>query len=737
MKKSIFVRVCIALFATVFVCGFLFVAAWAGAKSGPDLRYKTWDFDAQVETNGDLRVRQIIDMQLDKRENDDDNGVKPWRQLYQQYTLESWQVTSLSNISVKNLSTGETYTQMQPQWNSPQSYTSQTWDTKYANHWYIADITHGDASPIPFDESVDRLQVSDSKSNGTSKKVEVGWNIPSTKSAKSMKFEVNMTFDNLVTSYNDVAKFQWSLFSATNGTPIGTVNANLHLPQGITQDKSWAWLHCEALSTTEKLNDGTLHFTAQDVRPGQYMDVVVMFPRNVMGATARTIDRDEQRSTIRTEDDKETAWRKQQQSSARMRLAIWVALILASAACSIGALIVALRSSKARQYMGPIEYWREPPQMSPAAAAQLNAVMHPEKARYVTNNSMSATVMSLVSKGALGVYPGASSRYRNIDMSRPDAVSLAHMIDLNQETRAKDRNTSTIVILPVAFSDRASLSLSPSEDAALDLLLKVSERIGCPVFDLRQMNKALKKYTNGYLYLRKFDTASNLETEALQATRSAGGWAITLSIIAIALALISETAFIVMGNAIALALCVSPVFFFMGALAFTFTYTKALTSPDNEYAGQVEGLKRYLEDFSDFSDRGVLDIALWDRYLVYATALGISGKALAQLVKAYPQVTDPQWLDANASSSAALFYWSMRPSHSNASFAQGPAAFGANNMSANFGDLGAQLSTSFSSISATIHAASPSSSGGSGGSFSSGGFGGGGGGGGGASVGGR
>ena len=44
-----------------------------------------------------------------------------------------------------------------------------------------------------------------------------------------------------------------------------------------------------------------------------------------------------------------------------------------------------------------------------------------------------------------------------------------------------------------------------------------------------------------------------------------------------------------------------------------------------------------MEDFSDFRDRGVADLTLWGRYMVYATAFGISEKAMKQLLKAYPQ----------------------------------------------------------------------------------------------------
>lgn len=150
-------------------------------------------------------------------------------------------------------------------------------------------------------------------------------------------------------------------------------------------------------------------------------------------------------------------------------------------------------------------------------------------------------------------------------------------------------------------------------------------------------------------------------------------------------------------------------------------------------------MKRYMEDFSDFRDRGVADLTLWGRYMVYATAFGISEKAMKQLLKAYPQLADPNWLDANASDS--LLYWSYRSWYFNHHYA-GPASFDTNSMdfspSANFGDIGAQLESGFADIQSTIAAASPSSSySGSGGSFSGGGFGGSSGGSGGGSFGGR
>ena len=46
-----------------------------------DLSYRSVDFDAQLQSNGDIRFTEHLDYQLKRRENDD-GDTKPWKQLY-------------------------------------------------------------------------------------------------------------------------------------------------------------------------------------------------------------------------------------------------------------------------------------------------------------------------------------------------------------------------------------------------------------------------------------------------------------------------------------------------------------------------------------------------------------------------------------------------------------------------------------------------------------------------------
>ncbi|RYQ32134.1 DUF2207 domain-containing protein [Bifidobacterium pseudolongum] len=165
---------------------------------------------AQMLDNGDLRITQTFDYRLESR------GT-PWRQMFQQYTLSSDRLTTISDISVTDLTTGRTYTQDTV--HSPSGYGDAGWDSTCAGHWYIADITQSESHPDPFDSELDALSATAVGEPAQTKDVEIGWNIPSTRSAKSMRIELAMTWHGVATAYDDVVALEWEPFSALNSTP--------------------------------------------------------------------------------------------------------------------------------------------------------------------------------------------------------------------------------------------------------------------------------------------------------------------------------------------------------------------------------------------------------------------------------------------------------------------------------------------------------------------------------------
>ena len=240
-----------------------------------DLSYRTLDYDVTATANGDLKVTQHIDVKMRERTDSDDN-TKPWKQLFQQYTLNSGTLTDISDISVRNVTDGIDYAQQsEPKLPSDVS-SDKEWNSDYANHWYVADVSDGSDHPKAYTPGTDGLKPSASATEDDTT-VEIGWNIPVTTEADSMKFDVSFTMHDVATKWKDVASFQWEPFGKKNQVPIGTVTGTVHFPNGITGKTSWTWLHTERTSETKRNSDGSYTFMAYNIHNGDYLDVVAAF----------------------------------------------------------------------------------------------------------------------------------------------------------------------------------------------------------------------------------------------------------------------------------------------------------------------------------------------------------------------------------------------------------------------------------------------------------------------------
>ena len=265
MKKR-FIRagVISALITFAVACFAALMMVIMPAGDSADLSYRTLDYDVTATADGNLKVTQRIDVKL--RDRSDDDGDRPWKQLFQQYSLAPGNLTDITDISVRNVTDGIDYAQQtEPKLPSAVS-SNEAWNSDYANHWYIADVSASSDNPQPYTPGTDGIQVGESSKSA--KTVEIGWNIPVTTEANSMKFEVSFTMHNVATKWQDVASFQWEPFGKKNQVPIGTVTGTVHFPEGITGKTSWAWLHTERTSETKRESDGSYTFTAYNIRTG-------------------------------------------------------------------------------------------------------------------------------------------------------------------------------------------------------------------------------------------------------------------------------------------------------------------------------------------------------------------------------------------------------------------------------------------------------------------------------------
>ncbi|KFI91823.1 hypothetical protein BISA_1111 [Bifidobacterium saguini DSM 23967] len=755
---------------TAVVFAVIFIGFWfTGSRS--DLQYRSVDYDVTVQTNGDITVTQHIDMKLGRR-----SKGKPWKQLYQQYTLNQSDLADITDISVKNVTTGETYTRTTTVLPSDVASDAE-WNNKYAGHWYaqISDLLGANPKeykpgingmPIYSDETQydDFIQGNALKRQRT---VEIGWNIPATKHARSMKFDVTMTLVGAARLHPDIAWFQWEPIAESNTTPIGRVTGTVHFPKGITAKNSWAWLHYAGSSSTSRDADGTLHFQATNVAAGRYLNLLAAFDSSVVHDTSngmvgakyqpagewiRTRDYPGLQSLKKLESEKLAKAQAKQRKTVRT-WAIVLGLELLLCAISLGTAIFGRWRAHGPLHSKRVAYRREVPSLKPATVAKIADILGIAKSDNVEHRRLAAMMLSLVSKGVIALYPGPARLYGTDEASIPGSMTLTPHVALQaletggssggvrSVTEKEMNSTSTIVLHPVRRSQRKPKPLTKPEHALLRILEFVGKDRGADTFDLNQMQKSCQGWRGGYKALERFTDACNEELGKHRIVRPIGGMTAFFGLGTVLYGVTAAVIYMGLGN-LALSLIMGAPGMLLGSFAFLIAPKEMFTKNGAKYGEEVAGFYRYLTDFSDFTDRGALDLALWDEYLIYATAMGISRQALNELAKAYPQVKDPEWLDSNASDS--LMYWDYRSislfGASNVSSGLDSSGF-ASGIASNYGgitDLGSQLSSGFSEISSTIHAAAPVDASGSGsGGFSGGGFDGGGGGAGGGSFGGR
>jgi hypothetical protein len=63
----------------------------------------------------------------------------------------------------------------------------------------------------------------------------------------------------------------------------------------------------------------------------------------------------------------------------------------------------------------------------------------------------------------------------------------------------------------------------------------------------------------------------------------------------------------------------------------------ALSDVGKQKLSELSGLKKYLEDFSLISERGVFEAEIWQDYMVYAMLIGIAERVQKQFGNVYPE----------------------------------------------------------------------------------------------------
>lgn len=620
------------------------VATQELSQTQSDLSYNSLHYDVRIEQNGDLRISQILDVHLKPK------GNGPWRRLCQRYTIKSGNLTGISDVSVKNLTDHTAYKELTTDSDDktidPSGHYSQDgWEHEMQDTWYLAKVDgagllrqYHSSTKDGQGESVGG-EPADPCGAKKECKVEIGWNMPETPSADHEVFQVDMTFHGVTTAYDDVGTFQWEPIGEENTTPVDSVTGVIHMPGGTAAANPRAWLHFEGNGGADIDKDGTIRFFARKVRPAQYLDLVTTFDVSSTKGVARVRQGSAEKRITDSEQSQARSWRIKKLLYA-IRLLLAVILVPLLAICAIGyELWSAFRSYRDTDYYGgPIDC-KDLSDLSPAAAGTIcNTVLDKQSE---ASDLFAATILSLAKKKAISI-----SSHDSVEDGQQGSSPSLH-----EGTTSKRVRSLRITTRPLGQRRMEAMGLAKSEQAVVNIL-----RAAIPVdgdapntCDMDQLNEALTNHPDSLKLIGQYTQAVNSELTDSHITD------IRLSHYLLGFVMLVMAAAIIFidfpNGSFYVRLYLALALIAVASFSMSYGASEVLTDFGRETAGKVVGYRQHLLHPIDIGDETKVNLKLFDSYLVYATAFGISEEVVHQIAAECPQLTDATWLASKSEKS--------------------------------------------------------------------------------------
>lgn len=454
---------------------------------------------------------------------------------------------------------------------------------------------------------------------------EIAWGV--NKSSGTHTYNVSYTVNNVINVYSDCAELYWQFIGDNFETPIENVTGTIYLPESVENiDDLRVWGHGQLNGEIQRENTSTVKFNMSPYITGTYLEIRLAILKPEMFYESNKTS-----NILMLQDiiDEETTWANEanaqrERIKQRENTIFWGSILICSivAVTFIWLIIKNIKKIKETPKMQPtqeLEYYREIPNEdeTPSSVAFLY---------YYGKTNLSMVMPKILSSTILNL---ALKKYISFEINKN--------LPKNEEV--------TIKLEPNKDKDE----LKSGERIIYQILKEVAKEDN--KFNMKEFEKYAKKNNREFLsYLRSVESIAKAEQENEQnfdeklkkqhdSWINKGNSILTVLVILVFFALgIFETNFIILSIAIIPAIVYILTCYNMSGKA------NGLTQKGLDEKEQWEGLKKYMEDFSLIKDREVIELVLWEKYLVYATLFGNAEKVLKQLKVVYPEFSNDDYL---------------------------------------------------------------------------------------------
>ena len=406
---------------------------------------------------------------------------------------------------------------------------------------------------------------------------------PSQNERKEFIFRYNLTRG--VTVYRDIAQLNRKMVGKEWQNSIGNISVTVNLPENIKKDDIYAFGHGPLTGNIEILDGKSVRYTLNDYRPGEFLEVNLLFPKNILTSFNPLLMKN--KSALKEILDMEGKLAKEA-NDARKRAIIGfylgrVVLVLAVAWWLFLVVFIYLKNSKRYKVENEYgEYFRElPDDYSPSIAGTLVS-----RNLYPSGRELFAMLLDLVRKGHLKLEEG--------------------------------EKTTTLIL------QESGKPLSEEEKFILNWYIRElgdGEKIILESVEASIKGRGgAKEFNRNYERWRTIVYSDMLEKNLKMDKRDK---------FSTSLGIFTGIAYFI-GGGMLVVYFQSELFILMILLGFIllpYTFSRKRASLEKEKAiSRWEAFKKFLVDYSNLEEAKLASIELWEHYFVYAVALGVAEK---------------------------------------------------------------------------------------------------------------
>lgn len=577
-----------AIILIVFLLGALSI--WGSVEASSDLYLNSLNFDVQINSDGSMDVVETWNI-----------DISDTNTLFKTFKRDSTKYTSITDGSVSRITSSGVAIPMDD----------------YGDYAYH----------VPTDEYYFISMGSN---------YEVAWGTGYESSSGTETYKISYHVEDAIAIYNDCAEMYWQFLGSDFEIPAKKITGTIKLPAEVSNiDDLRVWGHTPDLNgTITKASNDTVTFEVNNNQAEKMVEVRIAMPNDLITYSGRMYNANRLNYILQEENE----WADEANSS-RM-----VKIIISAIVCLIilGVLLFfAIKNIRILLKVKPVvptthfDYFRDLPRAdaSPAEALYILTEKYQGFTQYELGQVFSSTVLDLSLK-----------KYLKIEESPNKSKDNTKIEILPQESNQVQLNSDEIIILNFLITacknkSKSIFGGSKESDNANEITMKelkkyISNNSSKVVALKSALDKAIKsKLTSN----RILDLIGIKRRNANMA-----GCSIGVFIPFVLVFLLDNMDFVtntVNSIGIPWYLLVIALIWLIVDFILINRANKRISVYTQEGVDEQDkwkAFKKYMEDFSLLKEKDVPDIAIWEKYLVYATAFGISEKVIKELKIVYP-----------------------------------------------------------------------------------------------------